>query len=80
MRALSDPFILSGVIAAFIASLTWLAAISKVPLNVGFPIYYGLTFALVIFCSIWFLNEPLSSLKLIGVVLILIGVIVGSMG
>jgi multidrug transporter EmrE-like cation transporter len=80
IKALLDPFIASGVLAAFIASLAWMVAISKVPLNVGFPIYYGLTFALVIFFSIWFLNEPVTSLKIIGVGLILIGVIVGSMG
>lgn len=80
IRAFSDPFIVSGVITAFIASLTWLAAISKIPLSVGFPIYYGLTFALVIICSIWFLNEPVTSLKIIGIGLILTGVIVGSMG
>ena len=79
-RALSDPFIASAVIAAFIGSLTWLAAISRIPLNVGFPAYYGLTFALVILGSAWLLNEPITSLKLIGAGLILLGVIVGSMG
>lgn len=80
LRALLDPFIASGVLAAFIASLTWIAAISKVPLNVGFPLYYGLTFALVIMCCICFLNEPVTGFKLIGIVLILIGVVIGSMG
>lgn len=80
IRALFDPFIASGVIAAFIASLTWLAAISKIPLNVAFPIYYGLTFALVILGSILLLHEPISSPKLIGIVLILSGVIIGSIG
>ncbi len=80
IKALMDPYIVSGIVAAFIGSLTWMVAISKVPLNVGFPAYYGLTFVLVISCSIWLLNEPITSLKLIGVGLILFGVIVGSMG
>jgi multidrug transporter EmrE-like cation transporter len=80
MRTLRDPFIASGIIAAFIASLTWIAAISKVPLNVGFPVYYGLTFALVIFFSTCFLHEPTTGLKLIGIGFILFGVIVGSLG
>jgi multidrug transporter EmrE-like cation transporter len=80
LKTLVDPYIASAFIAAFIGSLTWLAAISKIPLNVGFPAYYGLTFALVILGSAWLLNEPITSLKLIGVVLILLGVIAGSLG
>ncbi len=80
MRALFDPFIASGVLAAFIASLTWLVAISKISLNVAFPLYYGLTFALVVLGSILLLNEPISIPKLVGIVLILSGVIIGSLG
>lgn len=78
LKALFDPYIASGFIAAFLGSLTWLAAISKIPLSVGFPAYYGLTFAFVILGSAWLLNEQVTSLKLIGVGLILLGVIVGS--
>lgn len=79
LKALFDPYVASGFIAAFLGSLTWLAAISKIPLNVGFPAYYGLTFALVILGSSWVLHEQITSLKLIGVGLILLGVMVGSM-
>jgi multidrug transporter EmrE-like cation transporter len=79
LKALFDPYIASGFIAAFLGSLTWLAAISKIPLSVGFPAYYGLTFALVILGSAWLLNEQITSLKLIGVSLILLGVFVGSL-
>lgn len=79
LKALFDPYVASGFIAAFLGSLTWLAAISKIPLSVGFPAYYGLTFALVMLGSAWVLNEQVTSLKLIGFGLILLGVIVGSM-
>lgn len=79
IKALFDPYIASGFIAAFFGALTWLAAISKIPLSVGFPAYYGLTFAFVILGSAWLLNEQITSLKLMGVGLILIGVVVGSL-
>ncbi|MFA6920216.1 MAG: hypothetical protein WC216_00090 [Gallionella sp.] len=79
LKALFDPYVASGILAAFLASLAWLAAISKIPLNVGFPAYYGLTFAFVMLGSAWVLNEQITSLKLIGVGLILTGVIVGSL-
>lgn len=80
IKAFVDPFVASSIVAAFLGSLTWMAAISKIPLNVGFPIYYGLTFALVVISSLVFLNEPISSIKLIGIILILVGVIIGSLG
>lgn len=78
LKALFDPYVASGFFATFLGALTWLAAISKIPLSVGFPAYYGLTFAFVILGSAWLLNEQVTSLKLIGVGLILLGVIVGS--
>lgn len=80
LKALFDPYIASGFIAAFLGSVAWLAAISKIPLNVGFPVYYGLTFAFVILGSSWALSEQITSLKLVGVGLILLGVVIGSMG
>jgi len=79
-KAMFDPYIASGFIAAFIGGMIWLVAISKIPLNVGFPAYYGLTFVLVIVGSAWFLNEPLTFIKLVGVALTLAGVIIGSLG
>jgi multidrug transporter EmrE-like cation transporter len=79
-KALFDPFICSGVVAAFLGSLAWMAVVSKIPLNVGFPVYYGLTFAFVVLGSILLLNEQLTPLKIVGVSLILVGVVVGSLG
>lgn len=78
-KVLIDPYIASGFIAAFLGSLAWLAAISKIPLSVGFPAYYGLTFAFVMLGTAWLLNEQITVLKLIGAGLILLGVIVGGM-
>jgi len=78
LKALFDPYIASGVLAAFIGALLWLSAISKIPLSVGFPVYYGMTSALRILGSAWLLNEPMTSLKIIGAVLTLLCVIVGS--
>lgn len=79
LKVLCDPYVASGFIAAFLGSLAWLAAISKIPLSVGFPAYYGLTFAFVMLGTAWLLNEQITVLKLIGAGLILLGVIVGGM-
>lgn len=79
LKALFDPYIASGVLAAFIGALLWLSGISKILLSVGFAVYYGMTFTLLILGSAWLLNEPMTSLKIIGAVLTLLCVTVGSM-
>lgn len=79
LKMLLDPYVASSFIAAFLGGLAWMAALSKIPLSIGFPFYYGLTFAFVILGSAWVLNEQITSLKLIGAGLILLGVVVGSM-
>lgn len=77
---LMDPFVLSAYVAALLGSFAWLYAVSKLPLAQAFPIYQGLTFLCVIAASALFLDEPLNSPKVIGAVLILVGVAVGAQG
>lgn len=79
LKMFLDPYIISSFIAGFLAALTWLATISKFPLSVAFPAYFGLSLTFVILGSAWVLNEHISSLKLIGIGLILLGMVVGSM-
>lgn len=67
-----DPLILSGFIAAFLASLTWMAAMTKFDLNHAYP-FMSLNFVVVVLLSGWLLNEPISIQKVMGVVLIVIG-------
>jgi multidrug transporter EmrE-like cation transporter len=78
MHFLSDPFILSGYVAAFLGSIGWLFVVSRLPLAVAFPIYIGLTFAAVVGCSALFLGEPLNAPKVLAIVLIFAGIAIGS--
>ena len=78
LHIISDPFILSAYVAAFLGSIGWLFVVSRLPLAIAFPVYIGITFASVIGCSALLLNEPLNGPKLIAVCLILAGVAIGS--
>lgn len=78
MLYLSDPYILSGYVAALLGSFIWLFLVAKLPLATAFPVYIGLTFALVILGSAIWLEEPMNGQKLFAVILILAGVIIGS--
>lgn len=74
---LSDPFVLSGYVAALLGSFIWLIVVSRLPLAVAFPIYIGLTFALVVTGSVFLLGEPITTTKLVGISLILAGIVIG---
>ena len=78
-RLLLDPFVVSGLIAAFIASLFWMAAMTKFDLSFAYP-FMSLSFVLVIILSAVVFREPITVYKIIGMALIVVGIIVGSQG
>jgi len=75
-----DPYILSAYIAGLAGSFIWLFTVARLPLAQAFPIYQGLTFFFVVFGSATLLGEPLNFSKVLGAVLILAGVTIGTQG
>lgn len=76
---LFDPLIFSGFLAAFLASLSWMAAMTKFDLSHAYP-FMSLNFVVVLLLSVWTLNEPLSIAKLAGIALIVVGTVVAARG
>lgn len=76
-KFLTDPVILSAYAAALMASFAWLYVVTKLPLTVAFPVYIGVTFAMVLFGGWFFLAETLTATKLIAALLILCGIALG---
>lgn len=64
---------LAGLGASF---LCWLAALSHVKLNVGYPVLAGLQYTLVMLLAWLILGEALVSFKIVGVVFVLIGIVI----
>ena len=77
--ALCDPLILSGIFAAFLASLAWMAAMTKFELSHAYP-FMSLNFVIVLVLSVWLLGEPLALAKIVGVGLIVLGTVVIARG
>jgi len=65
--------------AALLATVSWMAALTKLELSHAYP-FVGLSFVAVTLASAWLLHEPLTSLKLAGVALVCLGVAIGSQG
>lgn len=76
---LLNPWIVSGFLAAFLASLCWMAAMTKLPLSHAYP-FMSFAFVMVMFLSAIFFHEPLSWPKVIGMVCIVVGIVVSSQG
>jgi multidrug transporter EmrE-like cation transporter len=75
LKAILDPYIFSGLVAAFIASLFWMAAMTKFDVSLAYPLVTaGLTLATVCMAII-ILSEPVSTNKVLGVALIICGVL-----
>jgi multidrug transporter EmrE-like cation transporter len=74
-KFVSDPIILCAYAAGFIANFAWLYIVTKLPLTIAFPVYMGLTFAMVLLGGWMFLAETLSVAKIFAVLLIMSGIV-----
>lgn len=73
-KLLLDPYIFSGFFSAFIASFFWMAAMTKFDLSVAYPMILGSLVLLTSIFSIVILNESFSFNKIVGMLLIILGV------
>lgn len=74
-----NPWIMSGILAGFFALVCWLAAMTKFELSYAYP-FMSLAFVFVLILSAVLFHEPLTVAKILGVLLIIAGIIVGSRG
>ncbi len=72
-------WILSAFIAAFLASLCWMAAMTKFDLSFAYP-FMSLSFVLVLIFSGAFFHEPVNLAKLAGIGFIILGIAVSAQG
>lgn len=76
-HVLCDPFVISGFMAAFVASIFWMAAMTKFDLSYAYP-FMSIPFVLVLFLSAFFFHEPVTLSKVAGLTLIVAGIAIGA--
>lgn len=76
---LTDPWILSGLVAAFAASLFWMLAMTRFQISYAYP-FMSAAFVLVLLISVPLFGETLNAAKLCGTALIILGIFVLSKG
>lgn len=73
------PWVISALAAAFLASLCWMAAMSRLELSKAYP-FMALNFLLVGLLAIPLFGETLSRPKIVGLFLVISGLVVLSRG
>ncbi len=77
LRLIFDPYVFSSFVAAFVASFTWMAALSEFELSFAYP-FMSLAFVLVVIFGHFFLNEPLTVHRVLGLGLVMAGLFIAS--
>jgi len=78
-KLLVNPWVASALGGLLVAAVAWMAALTKLDLSHAYP-FTSLAFVLVALASAWLFHEPLTVPKIAGVVLICLGVAIGSQG
>lgn len=73
----ANPWTISAFLLAGVAAICWIAALSKIELSRAYP-FISASFILVLISSAIFFAEPITATKVVGAVLIVTGLIIGS--
>jgi multidrug transporter EmrE-like cation transporter len=79
MRLFKNFWVVSAFVCALLAALCWMAALSKFELSYAYP-FMSLSFVIVLVLSNMFFNEPINAAKVFGIILIVVGITIGSKG
>ena len=79
VRLLLNPWVISALAAGLLASVSWMAAMTRLELSHAYP-FMSLAFVLVLLCSALFFSEPITPLKVTGITLVVLGIVIGSQG
>lgn len=74
VRLSMQPLFAVGLVLYASSALVWFKVISEESLSSSYPLLVALTFVLVTIGAWYFFREPISSMKLVGIAVILAGI------
>ncbi|GGG01071.1 transporter [Paenibacillus albidus] len=77
LKLIFDPIIFSSLISAFVASLFWMAAMTKFNISYAYP-FMSLSYVLVFIFSIFLFKEPVTAYKIVGLGFVVVGILISS--
>lgn len=76
---LLNPWVISGIVATFLAGVSWLLAMTKFEISYAYP-FVSLNYILVLAAGFLLFQESLSFTKIAGSALVILGIIVITRG
>lgn len=70
-----NPWVISGLIATFCSGVSWMLAMSKFEISYAYP-WIGLNFVLMLFFGVLLFDELLSTPKILGTLLVVLGILI----
>jgi len=74
-KVFSTPYIIFGLLSYVLSVAMYMVVLSRAHLSYAYPLLNGLAYALIILISWQVFREPFSTIKWIGIFLILLGVV-----
>lgn len=71
---LINPWVASGILATFLAGITWMLTMTRFELSYAYP-WTSLNFVLVLFAGVLIFGESINTAKWLGTGLVIVGVI-----
>lgn len=79
LRLFLNPWVLSGIIATFLAGVSWMLAMTKFEISYAYP-FVSLNYIIVMIAGFAFFGENVSVTKIIGSIVVVIGIVVIAKG
>jgi multidrug transporter EmrE-like cation transporter len=76
---LLNPWIMTGIVATFLAGVSWMLAMTRFEVSYAFP-FVSINYILVLIASIYLFNESLTITKLTGTLIVALGIIIIARG
>ena len=80
MTYLKDPYIITAYLASFLASIAWIFVVEIYDISAASAIYTGLIVLLVALGGLFFFQEEFTAQKVVAILLIILGVVIGGKG
>lgn len=78
-RIFFSPWVILAFICTFLSGIAWMMTLTKFDLSYAYP-FTSLNFVIMLICGALFFEEPFTMHKLIGTLLVVIGLIIVTRG
>lgn len=78
-RIFLSPWVMLAFVCTFLGGISWMMTLTKFDLSYAYP-FTSLTFVIMLVCGALFFEEPLTLHKLVGTLLVVIGLIIVTRG